>query len=108
MARILIIDDDAALCSVLERMLRRIGHVPFIAYSLEEGLAQGLIARPDIVLLDVRLPDANGITSIGCPQRRRSLSSPVPAIPTVRSWQSKAVPGITWRSLRRSKRSPCR
>ena len=64
MAHILIIDDDAALCRTLTRIVTRIGHTVNSTHTLNQGLEQGGEKPPDIVLLDVHLPDANGIDAM--------------------------------------------
>lgn len=65
MARILIIDDDRQVCETLESMAVRLGHECFSALSLHNGLE--LLERDhiDIVFLDVRLPDGNGLDALG-------------------------------------------
>lgn len=74
MAHILIIDDDAALCRMLKRIVTRIGHTVAASHTLGEGLEQGRTVPPDIVLLDVNLPDADGIEDM--PRVRRLPSAP--------------------------------
>ena len=64
MANILIIDDDPSICRTLEYMIGKMDHRVFVAQTLNDGLATGRSCRPDIVLLDVHLPDANGIKAI--------------------------------------------
>ena len=64
MANILIIDDDPSMCRMLERMIGKMAHCAFAAPTLNDGLATGRSCRPDIVLLDVHLPDANGIEAM--------------------------------------------
>ncbi len=59
MARILIVDDDASLASVMAHYFRKVGHTPLLAPN---GHAALLAARahPDIILLDLGLPDIPG------------------------------------------------
>lgn len=61
MALILIIDDDNLMCDTMTRLIRRIGHDPFCAQTLREGLALASAQPFDVVFLDVRLPDGNGL-----------------------------------------------
>jgi two-component system NtrC family response regulator len=64
MAKILIIDDDRVLADMLLEQLEAGGHAAEPAYTLTAGLdllRQGLF---DIVLLDVQLPDGNGLEYI--------------------------------------------
>ncbi len=61
MATILVIDDERMLCDLLQEMLRRHGHEVFTAYSGREGIESHKQQRPHFTLLDLHLPDTNGI-----------------------------------------------
>ena len=65
MARILIIDDDRQVCETLESMALRQGHDCLSAVTLGEGLEFLEQDGIDIVFLDVRLPDGNGLEALG-------------------------------------------
>ncbi len=60
MARILIIDDDVHIGSLLEDLLTREGFQVCRAYSGTEALLVLSSARPDLVLLDLMLPGLSG------------------------------------------------
>jgi two-component system, OmpR family, phosphate regulon response regulator PhoB len=60
MARILVIEDEPDIQQVLEYNLREKGHKVFIAGKGEEGLKIARDKRPDLVLLDLMLPDIPG------------------------------------------------
>ncbi|MCE5274280.1 MAG: sigma-54 dependent transcriptional regulator [Deltaproteobacteria bacterium] len=74
MAKILFIDDDRQLCKVLGRKVTGMGHDAMSVYTLADGLQE--IARDsyDVVFLDVRLPDGNGLEIL--PAIRESSSQP--------------------------------
>jgi CheY-like chemotaxis protein len=59
---ILIIDDDEVLSDVLSRRLRQQGFDALTADSGQCGLARARADQPSLILLDLRLPDADGIT----------------------------------------------
>src|SRR5436853_7557901 len=59
--RVLVVDDDPALCEVFGEFLHEIGHQPVIAYSAETALDTIKSTRPDAVLLDVCLPGMSGL-----------------------------------------------
>ena len=65
MARILIIDDDTQVCETLESLVARLGHECFAAQTLQAGLDRLGRAEFDLVFLDVRLPDGNGLEALG-------------------------------------------
>lgn len=60
MARILVVDDEALMRTMVEVVCKRMGHEPLSAASLKQGLELGR-AGVDVVLLDVWLPDGNGL-----------------------------------------------
>jgi len=59
--RVLVVDDDEALRDLLARELTRSGHAVTQAPDGAAGLAQLQTADPDVVLLDLMLPDEPGI-----------------------------------------------
>jgi len=61
MPRILIIDDDETMCATLARLVKRMGHVAVCTTRCAEGLAATAAEDFDVVFLDVRLPDGNGL-----------------------------------------------
>ncbi len=60
-ARILVIDDDQDMCAACQRILSRQGLLVDTATRGEEGLRRIESDGYDVVLLDVMMPDANGI-----------------------------------------------
>lgn len=61
MAHILIVDDEAAFASGLAEYLHVKGHSAAIAASLSEARVQLQEQAPDVVLLDLMLPDGSGL-----------------------------------------------
>ncbi|NJN15749.1 MAG: hybrid sensor histidine kinase/response regulator [Oscillochloris sp.] len=59
---ILLVDDNAQILSVLSDLLRPLGHRVLTAASGVEALQQAAEHRPDLVLLDVMMPDMDGFT----------------------------------------------
>jgi two-component system, NtrC family, response regulator len=64
MANVLIIDDDRVFCDFLSRRINRLGHNTVFTLTLEDGLNMANSREFDVILLDVQLPDGNGIQSI--------------------------------------------
>ena len=58
--KILVVDDDAELLSLTETWLRNTGYEPLVAKDGIEGLQLVYSGRPDLVLLDVRMPRMDG------------------------------------------------
>ena len=65
MPSILVVEDDDAIRSALNRGLGERGYAVATAASGMTGLEQVLRDRPQVVLLDLGLPDVEGITLIG-------------------------------------------
>jgi DNA-binding response OmpR family regulator len=62
MARILIVDDDPAMRVGLQDNLEVEGYQVITAASLREGREIALHERPDLILLDLMLPDGDGMS----------------------------------------------
>ena len=60
MARILVVEDEADIREVLDYNLKREGHDVALASTARDGLRQARERRPDLVLLDLMLPDGSG------------------------------------------------
>ena len=61
MATILIIDDEPAILESLGIFLRKMNHTVYQAATGNQGLKQFEQQHPDIVILDIHLPDLNGL-----------------------------------------------
>jgi len=59
--KILVVDDEEAIYAYLQRKFSKLGYLVCIAENGEEALSQAFSERPDIILLDVKLPKLNGI-----------------------------------------------
>ncbi|MDI1445365.1 response regulator [Polyangium sp. 6x1] len=60
MARILVVEDEPALLKVLDYNFRQAGHEVLLAARGEEGIRLARERRPDVILLDMMLPDIQG------------------------------------------------
>jgi two-component system, OmpR family, response regulator RegX3 len=58
--RVLLVEDEASISEPLAELLRLEGFEATVATTAAEGLALAERADPDIVLLDLMLPDGNG------------------------------------------------
>jgi two-component system nitrogen regulation response regulator GlnG len=77
MKHILVIDDEEAVCWALQRALTREGHHVAVAASAEEAFELAARQRPDVIILDVRLPGMDGLSALG---RLRQLTHEAPII----------------------------
>jgi len=73
-AKILIVEDDAHIRRLLRAAVQRAGHGVVEATNAREGLSLLDIEKPDVVLLDLGLPDRDGLELIQ-PIRSRSSAT---------------------------------
>ena len=58
--RILVVDDDRFIRRAMRHLVERLGHQCLEAGAGDEGHQVAMAERPDLVLLDVMLPNLNG------------------------------------------------
>lgn len=63
-AKVLVVDDDAAIRRLLRNTLERAGYLVIEAMNAREALAQAAAQHPNAVLLDLGLPDRDGLSLI--------------------------------------------
>ena len=61
---VLIVEDEKNIVDILRFNLQRAGYQTLEAYDGEDGLAQAVSANPDLILLDLGLPDMDGVDII--------------------------------------------
>jgi len=64
MPNLLVIDDEQAICWGLAQLGKRLGHGVATASSAEQGLQLAERERPEVILLDVRLPGMDGLAAL--------------------------------------------
>jgi len=57
-------DDKPRMADLLERALRRAGHLVLLAHDGQEALELGRSGECDVILLDLMLPQVGGFTII--------------------------------------------
>lgn len=64
MSKILVVDDEPSICWGVARLAEGLGHQIEAASSAEHGLSIAEAYRPDLIILDVRLPGVDGLTAM--------------------------------------------
>lgn len=62
MANILVVDDELGIRDLLSEILNDEGHQVDVAENAAQARAARALARPDLVLLDIWMPDTDGVT----------------------------------------------
>jgi CheY-like chemotaxis protein len=58
--RVLVVDDDAASAYTLVRIVRSLGYCADMALSGDEAIEMARVLQPQVILLDLRMPDIDG------------------------------------------------
>ncbi|GAA3705537.1 response regulator transcription factor [Nonomuraea antimicrobica] len=89
MADILLIEDDAAIRTALSRGLRELGHAVSSSPTALDGLRRAVQDRPDLVVLDLGLPDLDGVELL---RMVRAVSRVPVIVATARDGDAEMVP----------------
>jgi CheY-like chemotaxis protein len=76
---ILIIEDNARNLKLARDILNHVGYRTLEAENAEDGLALARAQRPDLVLMDVRLPGMDGVEALGR-LRTDPLTADIPVV----------------------------
>src|SRR5918992_1897418 len=90
-ARILFVDDDADIRSLLRELLERAGYDLVEAANGKDGLRAFYASAPDLVLLDVSMPEMDGWQTL---ERIRDLSDVPVLMLTARTAELERVRGL--------------
>lgn len=90
--RILVVDDEEDVTQLIEFNLRRAGYDVSVAHTGVDGLEQALSDPPDLVVLDVNLPEVDGFAL--CESLRadpRTMALPIIMLTAFGTTASRAV-----------------
>ena len=76
MAKVLIVEDDAVIAEGMARHLASAGFDPVVVGKGEQGLARLRFEHPDVVVLDLMLPERDGWSVIEA-ARAEGISTPI-------------------------------
>ncbi|GBF22931.1 two-component system, OmpR family, response regulator RpaA [Candidatus Gastranaerophilus sp. (ex Termes propinquus)] len=79
MNKVLIIDDDAAICELVKINLELAGYCCTFATEPQKGLAKARQEAPDLIILDVMMPELDGF-SLAFKLRQLEVTKDVPII----------------------------
>ncbi len=73
---VLLVEDERRLSQLVRRVLEEEGHTVDAAFDGEEGLTMGLQGTHDVIVLDIMLPEKDGI-DVCKSLRRKKIDTPV-------------------------------
>lgn len=91
MLKILIADDNKQITSILKEYTIKEGYMPLIAHDGEEALSMVEAHKPDVLLLDVMMPNKDGFEV--CKQIRKTSNVPIIMI-TARGEDFEKIMGL--------------
>jgi two-component system cell cycle response regulator DivK len=60
MTKVLLVEDHNGIRHVLQNELKRLGFDVIIAKNGKEGVARAIAAKPDLILMNSKMPEMNG------------------------------------------------
>ncbi|TFD03703.1 MULTISPECIES: response regulator transcription factor [unclassified Cryobacterium] len=94
MSRLLVVEDDVTIATTLESALRAGGHTVFWASTGRAGINAAIAHKPQLVLLDLGLPDLDGLSV--CREIRSLLPATIIVLLTARREELDVVSGLEW------------
>jgi DNA-binding response OmpR family regulator len=89
--KLLIVDDEPTIVETVEAKFRREGYTTFTADSAEEGMRLFRRVKPDLIILDIMLPQRSGLDL--CRAIRKDASTPIIFI-SARADEADRVKGL--------------
>ena len=64
MKRVLVVEDNENNMKLICLVLNKHGYEPIKAFTGKDGVEKAIQERPDIILMDIQLPDISGIEAV--------------------------------------------
>mgnify|MGYP002616288077 CR=1 FL=1 len=90
--KILVVEDEKSISDIIRYNLEKEGFSVYAAYDGEEALTKQAVLDPDLLLLDVMLPDISGFTL--CGEIRKEHHFPVLML-TAKAEDMDKITGLT-------------
>lgn len=89
--KLLIVDDEPVIVETIETRMRREGYTTFTAESAEDGMRLYRRVKPDLIILDIMLPQRSGFDF--CRAIRKESTTPIMFL-SARSSETDRVKGL--------------
>lgn len=93
--KILVVDDEPEIHTVLGKILSKEGYTIESSYSAEEAFASIALSRPDLVILDIMMPKVSGIDVCNKLKNDPSTKDIAILIVSARDAQDDRIEGLT-------------
>ena len=77
---IFLIEDEKSLVETLTEFLRKKGYIVEVAYNGEEAFKMMSVVRPHLILLDIVLPEVDGLNFLKKIQKKQSEFADIPVV----------------------------
>ena len=94
MARILIVDDSPSQLMGIRRIVEKLGHEAFTAEDGAEGVAVAKREIPDLILMDVVMPNLNGFQATRAISKEPSTANIPVVLVTTKDQETDKVWGM--------------
>jgi two-component system phosphate regulon response regulator PhoB len=94
MARVLVVEDDAELRLLLANALQHVGHTAMLAGTGRAGLEIARSTNPDLLLLDLNLPDLQGAQMVRALKADATTARTPIIILTARAGEADRIQGL--------------
>lgn len=94
MARILIVDDSPSQLMGMKRIVEKLGHEAFTAEDGAAGVEAAKAQLPDLILMDVVMPDLNGFQATRALSKNPSTSHIPIVLVTTKDQETDKVWGM--------------
>ena len=93
--RALVVDDEKDILRLIEIKLKKAGFEVVTARDGLEGLEKALAEKPDIMLVDVMMPQMDGYTVVSEVRQRLGSEAPIIILLTAKGQEADVVKGLT-------------
>jgi two-component system nitrogen regulation response regulator GlnG len=76
-SQVLVVDDEQAICQLISHLLEQEGFVPLVALDGKTALQRLRTASPDMLILDLKLPDLDGLEIL---RQAKALDEDLPVV----------------------------
>jgi len=89
--KVLVVDDERVIVEIVEEELTAHGYEVYTAFTGAEGLSKCKSLRPDVVILDIMMPDIDG-SSVAAEMKDDPNTAHIPVIFLTGAVKSSEVP----------------